>query len=72
MFNKEGRPIKEEWEAYYKTLENIRRSGICNMWGASPYLKALHPKLSRQESNEILSNWIANYDELCKKYNWRS
>ena len=31
--------IKNEWETYYKQLENIRRSGITNMYGASPYLQ---------------------------------
>ena len=24
-------PIREDWEDYYKTLEGIRRTGICNM-----------------------------------------
>lgn len=72
MFSNEGRPIKEEWEAYYKMLENIRQSGITNMFGAAPYLREFYPELSRQESNEILSNWMCNYDELSKKYGWRN
>ena len=63
--------INPEWEEYYKTLENIRRSGICNMWGASPYLKALHPKLSSKESSDILMSWICNYDALNQKYGWQ-
>ena len=25
-------PINSEWKDYYKVLEGIRRSGICNMW----------------------------------------
>ena len=72
MFNKEGRPIKEEWEKYYQTLENIRQSGITNMFGAAPFLREFCPELSREEANEILCNWMANYDELCEKYAWRN
>ena len=71
MFNKEGRPIKEEWKDYYQMLENIRQSGITNMFGAAPYLRELCPELSRTEANEILCNWMTNYNELSKKYGWR-
>lgn len=71
MFNNEKHPIKEEWEAYYNVLEAIRKSGITNMFGAAPYLKEFCPELSRAEANEILCNWMSNYNELNKKYNWQ-
>lgn len=71
MFNKEGRPIKEEWKDYYQMLENIRQSGITNMFGAAPYLKEFCPELSQEEAKEILCNWMCNYDELSEKYGWR-
>lgn len=64
-------PIREEWEDYYKTLEAIRRTGVVNMWGASPYLQACFPDLSDKLSQAILVNWINNYSELDKKYGWR-
>jgi hypothetical protein len=64
-------PIKEEWEEYYKVLEGIRRTGVCNMFGAAPYLKEFCPELSDKESHEILCNWISNYDALCEKYGFR-
>jgi hypothetical protein len=64
-------PIKPEWKSYYFTLENIRRSGICNMWGASVYLKQFCPELTEKESQEILCNWIENYDTLNEMYGWR-
>lgn len=64
-------PIKEEWECYYQMLEAIRKSGVTNMFGAAPYLREFCPELSREESNKILSNWMSNYDELNKKYNWQ-
>ena len=63
--------IREDWEEYYQVLENIRESGITNMFGAAPYLKELCPELSHKLAQAILVNWIKNYDELNKKYNWR-
>lgn len=71
MFNNDGYPIREEWEEYYQVLENIRQSGITNMFGAAPYLKEFCPELSLKLAQAILSNWMCNYDELNKKYNWR-
>ena len=65
-------PIKEEWEEYYKTLEAIRRTGVCNMWGAGIFLKECFPKeLSEQAANDVLINWIYNYKELNQKYGWQ-
>ena len=69
--NNEKYPIKEEWEEYYKFLEALRRTGVCNMWGASIYIEeAFH--VSKSESQSILSNWISNYNTLAEKYGWRT
>ena len=64
-------PIKQEWTKYYNALEVIRESGISNMFGAAPYLREVFPELSRMESNEILCNWMENYDTLSDMFNWR-
>ena len=65
-------PIKEEWTAFYCMLEAIRRSGVTNMWGASPYLQACFPdELSAREAQNVLCSWISNYEELNKKFNWQ-
>ena len=71
MFNNDGYPIREEWEAYYQVLEDIRQSGVTNMFGAAPYLKEFCPELSLKLAQTILVNWMRNYDELNKKYGWR-
>ena len=68
----EENKIREDWEDYYKTLEAIRRTGVVNMFGAAPYLRECFPKLSKDDANEILVNWMRNYDELNKKYGWRT
>ena len=70
MVNQEDKyPIREDWEKYYKFLEALRRTGVCNMWGASIYLVEAF-KLSEKEAGEILCNWIENYDKLAEKYDW--
>lgn len=68
--NAEKYPIREDWEEYYKFLEAVRRTGVCNMWGANIYLvEAFH--MSNKESQEILVNWIENYDALNQKFGWQ-
>lgn len=71
MFNNEGHPIKEEWAEYYQMLEAIRKSGITNMVVAAPYLREFAPELSKEEANQILRNWMRNYDELNKRFGWQ-
>lgn len=63
--------IKERWEKYYKFLEGLRRTGVCNMYGAAPILEESFTGLSKNEAVEILHSWMDNYDELSKKYGWR-
>ena len=55
--------INKEHINYYKTLEAIRRSGVCNMWGAAPYL-AETEDISEEEAEEVLLEWINNYNEI--------
>lgn len=64
-------PIKDEWEEYYKVLEGIRRTGVVNMFGASPYLKEFCPELSEKEARDILINWMENYTELNNRFGWQ-
>lgn len=60
-------PINEEWKEYYILLEGIRESGICNMWGASPYLAEL-ADIDHKLAQKILCSWIKNYDKLKELY----
>ena len=64
-------PLCEEWMEYYKTLEGIRRTGVVNMWGAAPYLKACYPDIFEKKASDILLSWIANYDELNERFGWQ-
>ena len=57
--------INKQHINYYKTLEEIRRSGICNMWGAAPYLAEIEG-ISKEKAEEVLLEWITNYNEIKK------
>lgn len=62
-------PIIEAWEEYYNYLEELRQSGVTNMFGAVPYLKEEF-KLNDASARNILANWMHNYFELKEKYGW--
>ena len=42
-------------------LENLRRSGVTNMYGAAPYL-AEYFDLTLEEADQILRRWMRNYN----------
>lgn len=49
--------LSEEW--IY--LENLRRSGVTNMFGAGPYLEDEFG-ISKTEARKILIDWMKNYN----------
>lgn len=58
--------INEEWTEYYVYLEELRQSGVTNMFGATPYLREEFG-LGRREAIKILGSWMDNYAELIEK-----
>ena len=42
-------------------LEDLRRSGVTNMFGASPYLAEAFD-LDEREAELILADWMRNYN----------
>lgn len=56
--------INEQHIPYYRTLEEIRKSGVTNMWGAAPYLYQKCKELTLEQAGDILVEWIENYDIL--------
>lgn len=63
-----GYNFNKEHEVYYNVLEDIRKSGVCNMYGAVPYLMYECPELEKLEAKQILLEWMSNYEELCEMY----
>jgi hypothetical protein len=49
-----------EKEEYFDYLDNLRESGVTNMFGAAPYLQEAFD-LTRTEAREILKEWMENY-----------
>ena len=54
-----------EWNDYYIFLENLRQSGVVNMFGARPHL-ASYMELDDDPPNAatVLASWMKNYDAL--------
>jgi hypothetical protein len=51
---------KVELEEAFEYLEELRESGITNMYGAAPYVAAeFH--ISNSEAREILGKWMESY-----------
>ena len=46
---------------YFQFLENLRESGVTNMFGAAPYLANAF-SLSKSEARDILLKWMESYD----------
>lgn len=46
---------------YWIYLENLRQSGVTNMFGAGPYLQAEFD-LTEREAREILIDWMNKYN----------
>ena len=47
-------------EEYFDYLDNLRESGVTNMFGAAPYLQEAFD-LTKIEAREILKEWMENY-----------
>ena len=45
---------------YWLYLEDLRVSGVTNMYGAVPYLTQAFPELSVIEATDILVDWMHN------------
>lgn len=49
-------------EDYFKFLDELRVSGVTNMWGASQYLEVGF-NLPKKEAAEVLIEWIQTFSQ---------
>jgi len=49
-------------EEYFKFLNELRDSGVTNMFGAGPYLEDAYPELNRQEAKAVVVEWMRSFD----------
>ena len=54
---------------YFLYLDNLRESGVTNMFGAVPYLTATFSELTEREAKNILIEWMKTFNERHKKEN---
>ncbi len=54
-------------EEHLEFLDDLRESGVTNMYGAYPYIKRSFPDLNREDSTNILSYWMSSFSEKHKK-----
>lgn len=52
-------------QKYFDYLNDLRDSGVTNMFGAGPYLQTRFPELGfdRQLASEILTAWMDSFRE---------
>lgn len=53
-------------ENYFNYLDELRKSGNTNMFGATPYLINAFPELTKQEARDILQQWMGTFGERHK------
>lgn len=50
-------------EEYFTYLDELRKSGVTNMFGAGMYLRDEFPELSRSKSHEVLGEWMKTFSD---------
>jgi len=50
-------------EIYYEFLDDLRDSGVTNMFGATPYLMEAFCNLSQDEAREVLKSWMRIFSD---------
>lgn len=54
--------MKYEFEKYFDFLDDLRESGVTNMFGASPYLVEEFG-VDKSTAQRILIEWMRTFDE---------
>ena len=49
-------------EHVFEFLNDLRESGVTNMYGASPYIREAF-NINRYEANRLLTKWMETYSE---------
>ena len=51
----------EELSNYFEFLDDLRESGVTNMWGAGPYLQRAFSR-GKDEAMDVFLKWIGSFD----------
>ncbi len=50
-------------DEHLEYLDELRESGVTNMYGASPYVQREFPELSQDQSRKVLTYWMHTFSE---------
>ena len=56
-------PTDEEKAEMFEYLDELRESGVTNMFGARPYLRRAFKGLTDQEAGDVLVEWMRTFSE---------
>lgn len=62
-FTSQERPIRQIEKEVFEYLNELRDSGVTNMYGAVPYIMERFPKLQKFQASALLSSWMKNFRE---------
>jgi hypothetical protein len=50
-------------EEHLRYLDQLRESGVTNMFGAVPYILLQFPDLSEQQAKQVLIHWMKTFSD---------
>lgn len=53
-------------EKVFEYLDELRESGVTNMYGAIPYIQQEFPELTISQSSSLLVGWMKTFSERHK------
>lgn len=54
-------------EEHLNFLDSLRKSGVTNMFGATPYIQDAFPELSKKQATKALSYWMKTFSKRHKE-----
>jgi len=58
----EAKPTSEATQEHFDFLDELRETGITNMFGASPFLEDEFPELNAREARIVLGKWMDSFE----------
>lgn len=53
----------QQEQQVFSFLDALQRTGVTNMFGATPYIQDEFSELSKKESMDLLGRWMDTYDD---------
>ena len=57
------RQATDQEKEVFSFLDDLRESGVTNMFGASPYVRDEFNDIGQLESRQLVASWMTNYNE---------